>query len=311
MNLKGKKILVTGGHGFIGQYLIKRLILKESKVDVFDISNGLDITNAEQLKSFVKKKYDIIYHLAGFSGSAESNQEKLKCLNINLLSTVNLFELILKYSPKTKIILSSSRLEYGPPKYLPIDELHPTEPTSMYGLTKLNSTQMAMIYRDQFNLDVTVMRTSNVYGPHSNKKFAGYNVVNHFINLAKKGKTLTIYGDGKQKRDYIYIDDFVDVLILATSKKASGKIYNLGLSKGVVFREMAELIVKAVGKGSIKFVKWPEGYEQVETGSYVSDITKIKKDLGFNPKISFEEGILKTIENENCFFEKKRDLNLW
>lgn len=299
MNLFGKKILVTGGNGFIGQHLVTRLMSLNSKVDVFDISLGQDIVNAEQLKSFIKKKYDIIYHLAGFSGSAESNQEKLKCFNINLLSSINLFELILKYSPKTKIILSSSRLEYGPPMYLPVDESHPTEPTSMYGLTKLNSTQMAMIYHDQFDLDVTVFRTSNVYGPNTNKKFAGYNVINHFINLAKKGKTLTIYGDGKQKRDYVYIDDFIDVLILTINKKASGKIYNVGLGKGIAFKEMAELIVKEVGKGSVKLVKWPKRYEQVETGSYISDISKIKNDLGFNPKISFEEGISRTLEISN------------
>lgn len=299
MNLKGKKILVTGGYGFIGQHLVEKLKTFGSKVDIFDIANGNDIQNQNMLKSFIRQKYEIIYHLAGFSGSAESNEEKLKCLNINLLSTVNLFELALKYSPRTKIILSSSRLEYGPPRYLPVSESHPTKPTSMYGLTKLNSTQMAMVYFDQFNLDVTVMRTSNVFGPHLNKKFAGYNVVNYFIDLAKKGEILTVYGDGNQVRDYIYIDDFISTLILCASSKANGQIYNVGFGKGIKFKKMAQTIVRIVGKGRVQLVKWPDNYRQVETGSYISDISKIKKDLGFRPKISFEEGVKRTLKIEN------------
>ena len=295
MTLKNKRILVTGGTGFIGQNLVKKCQSLGTLVDIFDISKGQDIENTKQLGKCIKNKYDIIFHLAGFSGSAESNKEKLKCLRINLLASVNLYDLITKFSPKTKLILSSSRLEYGPPQYLPVDEKHPTLPTSTYGLTKLTATQMAIIYHNQAGLDVTIFRTSNVYGPHRSNKFSGYNVINHFIDLAKDEKPLVIFGDGNQQRDYLYIDDFIEAVLLAVTQNTSGQIFNLGAGTGIKFKKMAELIIKKVGKGAVKYVKWPDDFLILETGSYISDIRKIKRELGFSPKISFEEGIKKSL----------------
>lgn len=298
MNLKNKKILITGGEGFIGRHLVEKCLILGAVVDVFDIANGNDIEDKNNLESFIKRKYDLIFHLAGFSGSTQSNKEKLKCLSINLLASANLYELIIKFSPKTRVILSSSRLEYGPPKYLPVDEKHPTSPTSVYGLTKLTATQMALIYHNQAGFDVTIFRTSNVYGPHRSNKFSGYNVINHFIDLAKNGNQLVIFGDGNQERDYLYIDDFIDAFLLAVYKNTSGQIYNLGAGIGIKFKKMTQLIIKKVGKGSIKYVKWPNDFLTLETGSYVSDIRKIKRELGFSPKIDFEEGIQKTLKLE-------------
>ncbi len=296
MNLKNKKILVTGGTGFIGTSLIIKLKELGANVDNFDKQNGNDIQNNKQVEEFIKNGYDIIFHLAGFSGSAQSNKEKLKCLKINLLASVNLYELILRHSPKTKVILSSSRLEYGPPKYLPVDENHPTNPTSMYGLTKLTATQMALVYHNQAGLNVTIFRTSNVYGPHKNKKFQGYNLINHFIDLAEENKSLTIFGNGEQKRDYLYIDDLTEAFIMAaSSKKSSGEIFNLGSGTGIEIKEMAQMIIKKIGKGRLKYVKWPIDYLALETGSYVSDIKKIKRELGFAPRVSLEEGIIRTL----------------
>lgn len=299
MNLKNKKILVTGGSGFIGSNLTAKLEQLGTDITIFDLGKGDDIENSTKLEEIVKKKFDIIYHLAGFSGSNISNQNITKSFRINTFATTTLCRLVLKHSPKTKVILSGSRLEYGQPQYLPVDEKHPTNPTSAYGLSKLAATQMGLIYNKKYGLDVTIFRTSNVYGPHKNQEFAGYNVINNFIDMAKNDKILTIYGNGNQERDYIYIDELVDAFILAVKdpKISSGQIYNLGFGKGIKFKEMIALILNKVGKGKIKHTKWPKSYEVVETGSYVSDISKIKKHLGFVPKISFEEGIVKTIKD--------------
>lgn len=299
MDLSGKKILVTGGSGFIGTNLIKKLTSLGASVTNFDLANGQDIENENQLAAFIRRKYDIIYHLAGFSGSTESNKERLKSFRINTLATVNLCQQVLKYSPKTKIIISSSRLEYGKPQYLPVDENHPIQPTSAYGLSKLAATQTALIFHKINNFDVTIFRTSNVYGLHKDSKFAGYNIINHFIDLAQRDQTLTIFGAGVQKRDYLFIDDLVNAFVLAANQSvSSGQIYNLGAGVGIKFKEMVELIVKKIGKGKIKFVKWPKDAKVVETGDYITDLTKIKRELGFAPKIGFEEGIQKTINHK-------------
>ncbi len=297
MKLKDKKILVTGGLGFIGSHFCQKLKKLDANVRIFDIGNGDDIEDPKKLEDVISKKFDIIYHLAGFSGPSESNKNIKKSFGINTFSTVDLCELILKYSPKSKLILSSSRLEYGKPKYLPVDEEHPTNPISAYGLSKLAATQMALVYNKRYGLNVTIFRTSNVYGSHKKKQFPGYNIINDFIDKAKEGEALTIYGDGNQERDYIYVSDLVEAFAAAACQNIStGQIYNLGYGKGIKFKDMVSLISNKVGKGEVKFVPWPKSYKDVETGSYISDISKIKKQLGFSPKIGFEEGIVKTIQ---------------
>ena len=295
MNFKGEKILITGGLGFIGSNLSLRLKKLGADLTIFDIASGDDIQDYKNLKKAISQKFDIIFHLAGFSGSRESNENIEKSFNINTFATISLFELVLKYSPKTKVILSNSRLEYGKPQYLPVDERHPTLPTSAYGLSKLIAAQMALVYHKSNGLKVTIFRTSNVYGPHPSSKFSGYNIINHFIDIAKSNGILTIYGDGKQLRDYIFIDDLVEAFMLAADKNTSGEIYNLGFGKGIKLKDMAKKIIDKVGKGRLVFEKWPNDYRKVETGSYISDIKKIKNELGFFPKTNFDDGIEKTI----------------
>ncbi len=296
MNLKRKKILITGGKGFIGSNLNLNLTSLGSKVETLDLENGQDVTSESLLTESVKKKYDVIIHLAGFSGNTESNENVYKSFHVNTFPTAKLCDLICEFSPNTKLILSSSRLEYGIPKYLPVDEKHPLNPISAYGLSKLASTQIAIIYALQKNLNVTIFRTSNVYGPHAQKSFTGYNLVNHFIDLAKAGKELTIFGNGTQQRDYIYINDLINAFTLAIfSANSRGQIYNLGSGKGISISEMAQTIIKTARKGKIRFVDWPKKYSEVETGSYITDLKKIKNELGFCPITSFYQGIKKTM----------------
>lgn len=295
MNYDGKKILVTGGRGFIGENLIKRLRGINAKVHSFDIHDGQNIEDRNLLNKTIRNQYDYIYHLAAFSGSQESLKEHELCFNINVLATTYLLEAVIKLSPQTKVILSSSRLEYGNPEYIPVDESHPTFPTSPYGLSKLVATQIAQIYAMTKKLRVTTFRTSNVYGPHSRKEFLGYNIINHFIDIAKKNKVIKIFGSGKQQRDYIFIDDLIDAFLLVKNTRSDGQIYNLGYGKGISLIDMADIIVKIIGKGKISRVRWPSDFRKVETGSYISDIAKITQELGFTPKISFQEGIIKTI----------------
>lgn len=296
MNFENKKVLITGGNGFIGSNLAEKIQKLGGSVDIYDLSGGNDILDKNNLKRAIKKKYDFIYNFAGFSGSEESNRSRLKCFSLNTLSLLELFEFTLKYSPGTKIILSGSRLEYGIPEYIPVDEDHSTIPISFYGLSKLAATQLAQIYSNTHELNVTIFRTSNTYGPHKKRNFPGYNLINYFIDQAEKNAELTIFGDGSQQRDYIYIDDLTDAFLLAANYRSSAEIYNLGYGRGITIKEMAEMICKIVGKGKLSFKKWPETHKNVETGSYISNIQKIKTHFGFVPKVDFEKGIKKTCE---------------
>ena len=297
MNFKGKKILVTGGSGFIGSNLINKLEKLGAGVFNYDISKNYDILDKIKLSSVITKKFDIIFHLAGLSGSVTESKQNELYFSVNTFGTLYLCDSIVKYSPTAKLVISSSRLEYGMPEYLPVNENHPTLPTSIYGLSKLTATQLTLLHAKTHKLDTIIFRTSNVYGPHSKKTFDGYNIVNYFIDQAQNGQSLTIFGKGNQKRDYIYIDDFINALILASTSKKSNQIYNLGFGQGIKLKDMAKIITKTVGNGRIVYKQWPKDYKQVETGSYISDITKIKKELGFNLKVNFEEGIKRTITN--------------
>lgn len=297
MNLTGKRILITGSEGFIGSSLRSKLVKLGANVTGFDIQNGQDVTDNLKLKKIIRENFEAVYHLAGFSGSNKSNFDIEKCIKLNSVVTADIIKLIIENSPQTKLILSGSRLEYGKPQYLPVDENHPTIPNSAYGISKLASTQLALVFARSNSLKTTIFRTSNVYGPHKKSNFKGYNVINYFIDEAKKGGILTIFGEGKQIRDYIYINDLVDAFISGFDQKANGQVYNLGYGRPIEFIEMAKSIIKVVGKGKIKYVKWPQDFKGVETGDYVSNINKIKNELDFTPKINFENGIKLTVQN--------------
>ena len=296
MTLNNKHVLVTGGNGFIGVNLTKKLKALNAEVDNFDRIDGNDIANIGQVTQFIKRGYHVIFHLAGLSGPLESNNYPSDYLKTNTLATANICSLIVKHSPQTKLILSNSRQEYGTPINLPVDENHPTLPTTVYGISKLASTQLAMVFSQSCKLDATVFRTSNVYGPYNRVTKGGYNIINKFINLAQSDQTIEIFGDGLQKRDYIYIDDLINAFVLASTKEISrGKVYNLGFGRGISLINMAEMIIQNIKKGNIKHIKWPQKFEKIETGSYVSDISKISKELGFKPKIDFNTGIKMTL----------------
>ena len=298
MNFKGKKILVTGGSGFIGSNLINKLEKLGAGVFNYDISKNYDILDKIKLSSVITKKFDIIFHLAGLSGSVTESKQNELYFSVNTFGTLYLCDSIVKYSPTAKLVISSSRLEYGMPEYLPVNENHPTLPTSVYGLSKLTATQLALLYAKTHKLNTIIFRTSNVYGPHSKKTFDKYNIVNYFIDQAQNGQSLTIFGTGNQKRDYIYIDDFINALLLAATSKKSSQVYNLGFGQGIKLKDMTKMIIKAVGIGRIVYKQWPKDYKEVETGSYISDISKIQKELDFKPKIDFETGIRKTLKLE-------------
>lgn len=309
----GKKVLVTGGLGFIGLNISQRLLELGASVTVLDnfmppdVSPPLaeflsrikvaiaDIRDEDKVERVVRDQ-EIIFNLAGKSGAADSNKTPLNDLDINCRGHLTILEACRSFNPRATIIFPSSRLVYGKPRYLPVDESHPVLPESIYAAHKLTVENYHLIYGRLYGLKATVLRISNPYGPMQAGEVRSYGIANRFIQAAVSGKSITLFGEGEQRRDYLYIDDLVDAFLRAACVEvARGKIYNIGDKCGMSLSELAELAVAAAGRGEIVRVPWPEEYLAIETGDYRSDVTLAQRELGWSPATGISEGIARTV----------------
>ena len=304
----GKQVLVTGGLGFMGFNLVQRLLRADAHLRVLSRSwppilgsvetvlDGArflhgDIRDAAVVEEAVEG-CDLIFHLAGKSGAAASNASPLEDLDVNARGLLTLLDACRRLSPKVKVVFPSSRLVYAANKNLPIPETAPTAPLSIYGVHKWASEQYLLLYERLYDIRTTILRITNPYGPFQRPEQKSYGVVNWFIHQAMHNQPLTVFGRGEQLRDYVHIDDVVDALLTAGIAPGSdGMIFNVGSGRGVSFLQMAEVIVHAAGRGTIKHVEWPVDQAIVETGDFVADTSFIEGRLGWKARIPFELGI--------------------
>ena len=313
---KDKKILITGGLGFIGSNLAERLVDLNSKVIILDAllpmygGNLFNIENIKDKVKFVKgdirdkelvlslvEGVDIIFNLAAQVSYIDSLNIPYDDLDINCRGHLNIFEACKERNRNVKVIFSSSRLVYGKITRNPVDEEHQTRPLSLYAAHKLAVERYCQIYQDAYSINTVVFRITNPYGIRQQMKHSKYSILGWFLRLAMENRTIKIYGDGKQLRDYIFIEDIVNAFLRAgASENTNGQIFNLGYGRSIAFNEMIKLIVEIVGSGSYEYVDWPDNYERVETGDFQTDISKIKRYLGWEPKVSIGDGIRRTYE---------------
>jgi len=313
---KDKKVLITGGLGFIGSNIAERLVNLGSKVIILDALlpmyggnlfniNGIE-KKIELIKGDIRDKelvlnlvdgVDIIFNLAAQVSYIDSLNIPFDDLDINCRGHLNIFEACKERNRNVKIVFSSSRMVYGKIEKNPVDEEHPTRPLSLYAAHKLAVERYCQIYEDAYSIKTVVFRITNPYGIRQQMKHSKYSILGWFLRLAMDDKTIKIYGDGKQLRDYIYIDDIVNAFILAgASENTESQILNLGYGKSIAFDEMIKLMVEIVGSGSYEYVDWPNNYERVETGDFQTDISKINRCLGWDPEVSISDGIRRTYE---------------
>ncbi len=323
MFYKGKKALITGGAGFIGLNIIKRLLILGAEITTVDnimspeISNLFatslsqvnlvvaDIRDENKIERVVQGK-DIIFNLAGKSGAADSNRAPLDDLDINCKGHLTILEACRHYNPRTTVLFPSSRLVYGKPSYLPVDENHPLAPDSIYAVHKLSAERYHLLYGALYGMKTTVLRISNPYGPMQFGSDRTYGIANQFIHSAVKNETITIFGDGNQHRDYLFIDDLVQAFLIAGMKQESrGKIYNIGNKDSVSLANLAQLAIDIVGSGRIAKVPWPAEYRTIETGNYQSDITRVSRELEWYPLTDLREGITRTA----AFYRTRRQVS--
>ncbi len=311
----GKKVLITGGAGFIGSSLTHALVALGAEVTVLDamlpLYGGNDF-NLEGIKDKIKfvvgdirdknlveklvSGQDYIFNLAAQVSYIDSKTEPFLDLDINCNGHLTVLEAVKNISPAARIIFSSSRMVYGKLQTNPVNEDHPTNPLSIYGIHKLTGEKYYRYYHDTFGLDTIAARIPNPYGPRQQIKHNKYSIVGWFLRQALEGRKITIFGDGKQVRDYLYIDDIVEALLHLALRGVSGEVYNLGTEEKATLIQMVDLVLKEAGSGEKEHVSWPDNYEKNESGNYVAGTSKIKRDTGWQPQISLEGGIKRMAE---------------
>ncbi len=299
------KIIVTGGAGFIGSSLVDKLI--ELKHEVVIIDNLLtgnnenvnqnakfyeeDIRDLKKLDEiFSKEKPEYVFHLAaGYLVQSIKNPQR--DAEINIIGTINLIEMCVKYKIKRVIYSNSGGASYGDPEQIPITEDHPIRPLTPYGASKYAGEMYLYMYYKNHGLDYISLRYGNIYGPRQDPRLEG-GVVSIFINAILKGKTPKIFGDGKQTRDYVYVGDVVDANIDAMTKGECGG-YNIGTGKELSVLEILNTVKKIMGSSVSPEFKSPREGDCVRV---LFDTKKINEILKWTPKTSLEKGIEKTIE---------------
>ena len=312
--IRGKKILILGGLGMIGSNLACKFVACDAEVTIVDAFiepfganlfniSGIkekvnlsitDIRDREAMKILVRDK-DVIFNLAGQISHNDSIDNPLNDADLNYIGHLNVMECVKQYNPKVKVLFSGSRLQFGSIRSTPVDEEHPLNPRTPYALHKTASEEMYKYYNNVHNIPTIVFRIANPYGIRAQMKHSKYSILNYFIRQAMENSTINIFGGGKQIRDYIYVEDLIDAFILASiSDHANGETYNIGSGTGTSFIDMVKTIVNVVDKGKIKHIPWPDDYLNVETGDYITDISKISLGLGWKPRIELRKGIEKT-----------------
>jgi nucleoside-diphosphate-sugar epimerase len=309
-------VLITGGAGMIGSTLAHLAVARGAHVTVLDamlpLYGGnpfnlqeitdrikfleLDVRDFEPLRQAVEGA-DYIFSLAAQVSYVDSNIHPLLDLDINCRGHLNLLNACLQANPRAKIVFTSSRFVYGTIEYNPVDETHPFNCLSIYGIHKLAGEKYYRFYRDAHGLQTVSLRISNPYGPRQQMKHSKYGIVNWFIRLALEGQPLTVYGDGTQRRDYIFVEDVAEALLQAALvPDTEGQVYNLGSGLGTRFIDMVNGIRESLPGTEVREVEWPVDRYFVETGDYISDISRLHAVTGWQPRTSLREGIARTID---------------
>lgn len=300
--------------GFVGSNLALRLVKEGAQVTIIDslLPNfGGNKFNIAPIKDHVRLKIadlrdtrilpklvvdqEIIFNLAGTLSHIDSMSDPLTDLDINCRAQLCLLEACKKYNRDVRIIFAGTRNQYGRALYLPVDEKHIQEPTDINGINSIAAEKYHLLYWRIYGIGTASVRMTNTYGPRHQMRHSRQGVLNWFIRQLLDGKTVQIYGDGKQIRDINYVDDVVDALILcAKFKKTNGQVYNLG-GTPITLVDFVSRAIKILGVGKFKLVKFPSEREAIEIGNYVADFSKIEGDLNWRPQVSVESGITETI----------------
>lgn len=325
MEYKGAAVLVTGGAGFIGSAIARRLVALGAQVTLVDSLlpeyggnlqnldgirksvelNITDVRDTHSIRYLVKGK-DFIFNLAGQTSHMDSMSDPFTDLEINSRAQLSILEAIRHHNPDAHIVFASTRQIYGRPDYLPVDENHPKRPVDVNGINKIAGEDYHLLYQRVYGIPACALRLTNTYGPGMRIKDARQTFLGIWIRRLLEDLPIEVWG-GAQLRDFNYVDDVVEAFLrVALQPAADGEVFNLGSEQVVRLDEVAQLLVAAVGRGSYVVRAFPEERKRIDIGDYYSDYSKIRRLTGWEPAISLEEGLDRTVR----YFTKHLDAYL-
>ena len=312
---RGRPVMITGGLGFIGSNLARHLVAAGADVLIVDAliaDYGGNPFNIDGIEDAVRVNYvdvrdervmdvlvrdrEVIFNLAGQVSHIDSMRDPHTDMEINCRAQLSMLEACRKYNPATKVVFAGTRQVYGRPEYLPVDERHLVRPADINGVNKAAGEYYHLLYNNVFGVRACSLRLTNVYGPrqlirHNRQGFIGW-----FIRLAIEDRNIEIYGDGSQRRDFVFVDDAADAFLRAGASDAcNGEVFNVGGDEAISHRDLATLLIDVAGTGSLALVDWPEDKKRIDIGSFYSDSTKFRSTVGWRPTTRLREGLRQTV----------------
>ncbi|HNR67326.1 MAG TPA: NAD-dependent epimerase/dehydratase family protein [bacterium] len=320
---RGKKVLITGGLGFIGSHLAARLVDYGADVLIVDslipqyggnwfnvkdirdrvTINIADIRDQYGMNYLVQGK-DYIFNLAGQVSHIDSMEDPFTDLEINCKSQLSILEACRNFNSNVKIVFAGTRQQYGKPNYLPVDEKHPQNPTDVNGINKMAGEWYHILYNNIYGIRASSLRLTNTYGPHLLMKHNRQGFMTVFIRKLIDGEEIEIFGDGNQIRDFIYVQDVVDAFLLVGAfDECNGQIYNLGGDEPLKLLDLVKLMIDIYGKGTYHLVPFPENKKRIDIGNYYADYRKIRAALGWKYRTPMRQGLETTL----TFYQQYKD----
>ena len=310
----GRNVLITGGLGFIGSNLARRLVDLGARVtlvdslipeyggNLFNIAgiedrvrvNISDVRDRHGMRYLVQGR-DYLFNLAGQTSHMDSMQDPDTDLDINCRAQLSILEACRHYNPGIKIVFASTRQVYGRPDYLPVDEKHLLRPVDVNGINKMAGEWYHILYNNVYELRACALRLTNTIGPRMRIKDARQTFLGIWVRLLLEGKTFEVWG-GEQLRDFSYVDDVVDAFLLAAaSEEANGEVFNLGCERVIGLKALADLLVEVNGGGRYDLRSFPPDRKRIDIGDYYADFSRIRSVLKWEPKVSLREGLARTL----------------
>lgn len=321
-SLAGKNVLITGGLGFIGSNLAIRLVRDGARVTICDAmipGYGGNAANIREIEAEIDTHLsdvrdeaemgrlvagrDVVFHLAAQVSHVLSLSNPYPDIDINIKGTAVVLEACRKHNPSALVVRSGTRGQYGPAVKLPVSEETPANPRGIYEISQLSAEMICRTYTRIHGIRTVPLRLTNVYGPRGQMKHSQFGVVNWFVRLALAGEPIPLFGTGRILRDFLYVDDCVDALLAAACEPAAvGEVLNVGDDRASTFLEVAEILRDLVPDTRLVFTDFTPERKAQEPGDFVSDITKIRRLTGWEPRVELREGLARTVD----FYRERR-----